>query len=350
MRVLIATAQVPFVRGGAEILAGGLRDALTRAGHAAEIVQFPFKWYPPDVIPAQVLAARLMDLSSFSGNDIDCVIGLKFPAYLIPHAQKSLWILHQHRAAYDMWDAGLSDLVQAPGGRAVRDLIREADNRFIPEARRVFTISSNVSKRLTRFNAIASEPLYHPPANAERYTSGPHGDYLLYASRIDPIKRQWLVVDALAECALPVKLILVGDADNPAVLEQLKARACDRGVDARITWAGVVSETEKLRLYAGACAVVYPPLDEDYGYGTLEAMLAERPVITCNDSGGPLEFVRHQVTGLVAEPTARGLAEAMDRLWQDRNEARTLGEAGREAYEKRDITWSHVVETLCYAQ
>ena len=40
-----------------------------------------------------------------------------------------------------------------------------------------------------------------------------------------------------------------------------------------------------------ALGVIFPPLDEDYGYVTLEAMLAAKPVITCTDSGGPLEFV-----------------------------------------------------------
>ncbi len=48
MRVLIATTQVPFIRGGAEHHAEGLRDALRVAGHTAEIVSVPFKWYPPE--------------------------------------------------------------------------------------------------------------------------------------------------------------------------------------------------------------------------------------------------------------------------------------------------------------
>ena len=39
MRVLIATVQVPFVRGGAEVLAEGLLEAVTRAGHEAEVVR-----------------------------------------------------------------------------------------------------------------------------------------------------------------------------------------------------------------------------------------------------------------------------------------------------------------------
>src|SRR3954447_2497188 len=118
MRVLIATTQVPFVRGGAEMLAEGLRDAMIAAGHEAEIMAFPFKWYPADVMAAQLLAARLLDLSEFSGMRIDRVVGLKFPAYLIPHPDRVLWLVHQHRAAYDFWDAGHSDLAAMPQGRA----------------------------------------------------------------------------------------------------------------------------------------------------------------------------------------------------------------------------------------
>ena len=50
MRILIATTQVPFVRGGAEAHAEGLLKALRDAGHEAEIVAVPFKWYPPEKI------------------------------------------------------------------------------------------------------------------------------------------------------------------------------------------------------------------------------------------------------------------------------------------------------------
>src|SRR5437773_2205296 len=127
MRILIATVQVPFVRGGAEVLAEGLRDALHREGHQAEIVAIPFKWYPPERILDQMLACRLLDLTESSGTPVDRVIGLKFPAYLIPHPNKVLWIVHQHRSAYDLWDHPLGDLINFPNGVQVRDAIRLAD-------------------------------------------------------------------------------------------------------------------------------------------------------------------------------------------------------------------------------
>jgi glycosyltransferase involved in cell wall biosynthesis len=92
--------------------------------------------------------------------------------------------------------------------------------------------------------------------------------------------------------------------------------------------------------------VLFPPVDEDYGYITLEAMLARKPVITCTDSGGPLEFVRDRETGLVVEPGAAALASAMDRVWSNRDAARQWGEAGRALYDQLRISWTHVVDSL----
>jgi glycosyltransferase involved in cell wall biosynthesis len=91
---------------------------------------------------------------------------------------------------------------------------------------------------------------------------------------------------------------------------------------------------------------VYPPIDEDFGYVTLEAMLASKPVITCSDSGGPLEFVAHQQTGLIADPTPDSLAAALDALWNDRKQAAACGQAGRARYESLDIAWPTVIRTL----
>ena len=153
MRILIATTHVPFVLGGAELHATALRDALVGAGHEAEIVGVPFKWYPPRVILDHMLACRLLDLTETMGTAVDRVIGLKFPAYLIPHPNKVLWILHQYRAAYDLWGHPMGDLHLRPEGAEVRDAICEADRRLIPEARSVFANSGNIARRLKAFSA-----------------------------------------------------------------------------------------------------------------------------------------------------------------------------------------------------
>ena len=346
MRLLIATVQVPFVRGGAEMHAEGLLRALIAAGHEAEIVSLPFKWYPPERIVDHIFAARLFDVTESVGRPVERVIGLKFPAYLLPHPNKVLWILHQHRAAYDFWGGPLCDLMQYANGEDVRDAIRSADTAFIPEAQAVYANSRNVAGRLKRFCGIDAEPLYHPPPDADLIRSAPADDFLFLPSRVNPSKRQLLVIEALALCREPVRVRFVGATDDLEYRREIAERIGALAIGGRVDWFDEVSDDDKRESYARCLGVVFPPVDEDYGYVTLEAMLARKPVITCTDSGGPLEFVRNGETGLVVEPIARALALAMDRVWRGRETAARWGEAGRDLYESHRISWTHVVETL----
>lgn len=346
MRLLIVTVQVPFIRGGGEMLADGLQEALTAAGHEAEIASLPFKWYPPERLLDQILAARLVDLTESSGRRIDRVIGLKFPAYLVPHPDKVMWILHQYRTAYDLWGTELCELIHAPNGEEVRDAIRAADTAFIPEARARYTISANVANRLETFCGIEAEALYHPPPGAGLFHHAPAEDFFFFPSRFNRTKRQLLVVEALAACQEPVRASFAGLADDLGYEREIRDRIDALQVADRIDWQASVSDAAKSDLYARCLGVIFPPVDEDYGYITLEAMLSSKPVITCSDSGGPLEFVRHGETGLIVEPTAAALAGAMDRLWRERATAARWGQAGRARYDELDISWERVVTTL----
>jgi glycosyltransferase involved in cell wall biosynthesis len=346
MRILIATAQVPFIRGGAEAHAEGLRDALRAEGHEAEIISLPFKWYPPEKILDHMLACRLLDVTEAAGLPVDLLIGLKFPAYLVPHPNKVLWILHQYRTAYELWDHALSDLIHWPNGAEIRDAIRQADRQILPEAKAIFANSGNVARRLKDFCGVEATPLYHPPPGAEDFYCAEARAYLFFPSRLNRLKRQSLVLEALARTSLPVVLSFAGASSEPDYAEELRALARKLKVQERVEWLGEVSEEEKRRLYAHALGVIYPPLDEDYGYVTLEAMLSSKPLITCTDAGGPLEFVRDGETGLVAEPTPEALACAMDKLWTNREQARSWGERGRARYDALGITWPAVVRRL----
>jgi len=347
MRILIATAQVPFVWGGAEAHAEGLRAALCKEGHAAEIIRVPFKGYPPQRIPEQMLACRLLDVTESCGAPIDMLIGLKFPAYLIPHPNKVLWIVHQYRMAYELWDHPLlGELIHFPAGRQVRALIHAADRQLIPQARAVFANSQTVAGRLKRDCDIDATVLYHPPPHAEQFACTACEEYLFFPSRLNHLKRQALVLRALAHTRLPVRVRFAGWADEPGYLRELQRLAGDVGVARRVEWLGLVDEEEKRRQYARALAVVFPPEDEDYGYVTLESMLSSKAVVTCTDSGGPLEFVLHERTGLVVDPTPAALAAALDRVWGAREQARAWGEAGRARYDDLAISWRTVVRTL----
>ena len=108
----------------------------------------------------------------------------------------------------------------------------------------------------------------------------------------------------------------------------------------------MVDDATKLSLYARCLAVYNGVYDEDYGYLTLEAFLASKPVITHHDSGGPLEFVVHRHNGLVTGAEPREIAAALDELHDDRALAERLGGTGRDTLSALRIDWDHVISRL----
>jgi glycosyltransferase involved in cell wall biosynthesis len=341
--VLICTTQVPFTTGGGEAHVAGLRRALLEAGYIAEVVALPFKWYPPSEIMRSALAWRLLDLSEANGKPIDLVIGMKFPAYLVAHERKVLWIMHQYRSAYNLWDTRFDDLSTYPDGAQVREWIRKADNRLIPEAKKVFANSKTVADRLRLYNRIESQPLYHPPPRAESLRCGEQGDYIFYPSRLEPQKRQELLIEAAQYLRTPVKIVLAGGSRDAKYYQSLTKKL---GVSDRVCLRGFVEEAELIELYRNALGVCYLPFDEDYGYVTLEGMLSGKPLVVARDGGGATEFIEHGSEGLIVEPEPRAIAESLDSLYANRHEARAMGERGREKLKAMNLSWQHVVESL----
>ncbi len=344
--ILICTTQVPFTAGGGEAHVEGLRRALIDSGYNAEVVALPFKWYPPSEIMRGTLAWRLLDLSAANGKPIDLVIGMKFPAYLVSHQNKVLWVMHQYRSAYNLWGTPFDDLSTYPEGQRIREWIKHCDERFIPESQKVFANSQTVAARLKRYNNIESEPLYHPPPRAEQLRVGKLGDYIFYPSRLEPQKRQELLIEAAKFLKTPARIVLAGNSGNPKHYESLVRKF---GVTDRVELRGFVSESEIIDLYADALAVCYLPFDEDYGYVTLEGMLSGKPVIVPNDGGGATELIKDGVEGLITEPNPQAVAAAIDSLYEDRTFAQRMGNQALSRIRQLDLSWTHVVEKLVKA-
>lgn len=341
LRILICATQVPFVRGGAEQLVDGLRDALRERGHEVDVVALPFQWHPVERIPESALAWRMLDLTVVNGQPVDLLIGTKFPSYLARHPRKVLWLVHQHRQAYDWYGTPLSDFTNMPEHRQVRDAIFRMDRRGLGECRARYTISRNVSARLRRFNGLDSEPLYPPSRYADMLRSGPYGDYILSPARLDRAKRLDLLLQAFAKMRQPARLLLAGTGPDR---ERLEGIAAELGLGERVRFLGFVSDAELVELYAGARAVYYAPVDEDYGFATVEAFGAARPVVTTDDAGGVLEFVEHRENGLICPPEPAAIAAALDTLVADQGLAERLGCAGKPKI--AGISWERVVAAL----
>ena len=339
--VLVCEAQVPFVQGGAESHVRELVGQLRAHGHDAELVSVPFKWYPKAEILTHAAAWRLLDLSESNGRPIDLVIATKFPTYFARHSRKVAWLIHQHRAAYELAGTPFSDFSHNEEDVALRERIVSLDRTMLGECLHVYANSANTAARVKRFNGLDADPLYHPPRLAARLHPGHAGSYVLSIGRLEAVKRVDLALRALAHAPREVTLTIAGAGTQASALETL---AASLGLGDRVRFLGEVRDEDVIELYAHALAVIYPPYDEDYGYVTLEAFLARKPVITTTDAGGPNEFVIDGVNGWVCPPDPAALGEAMGRAYSDRARAAAQGEAG---YDRaRTITWDGVIDRL----
>ncbi|MFN8017728.1 MAG: glycosyltransferase family 4 protein [Acidimicrobiales bacterium] len=339
MDVLVCATQVPFMRGGLEMMVENLVAALGAAGHRAEAVNVPAAWDRERLLDAPA-AWRMVPL------DAELVLPVNFPAYYARHPRKVLWLAHQHRAAYDGLDQPWSDIGTDEVGLGIHRQLVDWDTRVLSECSARFTISGVVADRLRRYNGLAATPLYQPPPLAEQLRPRPAGvgGHILCPTRLEANKRPGLFVEGLAAMATKVPGVLAGKGSLDA---DLRATADRLGLGERLTMPGFVSDAALVELIRDATAVVYAPYDEDYGFVTLQAFLAGVPVVTAADSGGVLEWVEHEVTGLVTDGTPEAIGRALDRLVREPLLAKRLGAAGRERV--KDLSWESVVDVLVRA-
>ena len=339
MNILVLHTQVPFVHGGAEVLVAGLMVALREHGHQVDLVSLPLQWNPPEHLLTTALAWRLLDVTSFNGVAVDMVICTKFPTWAVEHPHKRLWLIHQHRQAYDLHGSALSEFTPDAESQSIRQQIMSIDRTQIATCPRRFAISRNVADRLRRYNGLQAEALY-PPIPREGLQNEGFDPFILSVSRLDAAKRVDRLIAALPSAAPDVRVVIVGDGPERARLEQ---QAQQLGVSARVHFTGRATDETLRWYYNHARAVYYAPIDEDYGYATVEALRAGKGVLTAPDSGGTLEFVEDDVNGIVTALNPLELGSAMTRIWEPKL-AERLGAAGPER--TVDLTWDVVVSRL----
>jgi glycosyltransferase involved in cell wall biosynthesis len=284
-----------------------------------------------------------LDLTESNGKKIDGVISTKFPSYVINHPRKVTWLFHQHRPAYDLAFSGYDDLApHGTSGEIVRRKIVSIDNMSLKESRKIFSISKNVTNRLDKFNQIPSEVLYPPPPFNGRYYCKNFDNYILYPSRLDPKKRQELVIKSMKFVNADLKLKIVGTGPH---LDYLKSVAKEYNVEKKVEFPGFVPENELLDLYANALCVAYTPVDEDLGYVSMESILSKKPLITCSDSGGSLEFIENGGNGYLVEPNPDKISEAINKIYLD-GTAEKMGEEGYKKFGNNFLSWDVVIKKL----
>ena len=324
------------------VIARELVRALGEAGHQAEIVVTPQNRFGRQA--SAYLATWLTDVGTSDGQRIDQVISLRYPSYAVRHERHACWLNHTMREYYDLWDRFSATL--SPQGRlkerARRKLIHAADRYLLTKnVDKLFVQSQTIQRRLEMWPELKSTVL-HPPAPKRAYRCVGYGDYIFFVSRLTPLKRADLVIEALARPeGQGIKAVIAGDGEDRSRLERL---IVERGLRDRVSLAGRLDDETLLGHLAACRAVCFPPVQEDYGFVTVEAFASRKPVVTCSDSGGPSELVRDEVNGLVCPPDPDALARAFRRLADDPAFAERLGGAALTTAER--LNWPETVRAL----
>jgi glycosyltransferase involved in cell wall biosynthesis len=335
--IAIVTSSPAATEGGHLVIARALVQAVRDAGHAATLI------VTPDFGFGRTVATYRANRAASPGA-VDQVISLRYPSYAIDHPRHVCWLNHTMREYYDLWPRFSATL-------SWKNRIKESGRRVLLHAADAWLLKRNVTevvaqsktiqKRLRDDFGLEVDALWPPPPQRPYRCDGYDGD-ILVVSRLTPLKRVDLLITALAEpVARQVRVTVAGDGESASAL---KATAERLGVADRVNFMGRITDEEMMGLLASCRAVCFTPLAEDYGFVTIEAFASHKPVLTCQDSGGPTELVADGVTGFISAPEPAALALAVARVADDRRLAETMGAAAG-AF-ARTLTWDAVVRRL----
>lgn len=340
MNIVIASTIVPFIEGGGTFIVDWLELKLKEYGHKVDVVKIPFSSNYKNYL-SQAMALRLYHLE----DNCDRLICIRMPSYLLKHPNKYLWFIHHYREVYDLWGTKYQPYPNSDEGDALREYIMRSDDQAFKEAKKIYTNSKIISKRLWDFNKVSSEVVYPPLLEPEKFHNQEYGDYIYYTSRICGPKRQELAVEAMKYTKTPVKLLLTGKSENQSVKNNIMAIIEKNNLQGKaIIEDRWITESEKINYFSKSLASLYIPYDEDsYGYPSLEAYQSKKSVITCTDSGGTDELIINDYNGYMVNPTPQALAEKFDELYINKEKARMLGENGYEHLKTLKINWDNVI-------
>ena len=171
------------------------------------------------------------------------------------------------------------------------------------------------------------------------------------AGRISPGKGHEDFIDAtkiiLKNNSQNIYFVIIGGASHgeDEYGKKIKLYAKESGIADKIIFTGFSSEIPKLLNILDI--FVLPSHEESFGIIVLEAMAIGLPVIATNNAGA-VDIVVNNETGILLEPKKPGqIAEAVQKLMDDKNKRDNFGTAGRKRIEEvfsTDIIISQLLE------
>ena len=162
------------------------------------------------------------------------------------------------------------------------------------------------------------------------------GDYVAVLTTLSRLKNVHNVIRAVHEIVWrrglrDLQLRIAGRGTQREILERLVS---ELALTEHVTFLGPLDDADLPDFYHRARLVAYCPIDEPFGLVPLEALAVRTPSVV-SDHGGPSELIEAGVTGLHANPLdPLSIADAVECLWHNPQQARHLAEAGHAVVRK----------------
>ena len=118
------------------------------------------------------------------------------------------------------------------------------------------------------------------------------------------------------------------------------------GLQDIVTFTGRVTMEELVRHYVSSEICVVPSIYEGFGLPAAEAMSCQLPVVTTSGGALPEVVGRDGETSIIVPPADPGaIASAVERLLEDQNLRRQMGEAGRKRIEQ-NFSWEQAARKI----
>ncbi len=160
-------------------------------------------------------------------------------------------------------------------------------------------------------------------------------DYLLFLGRIHPKKGCDLLLEAFAQAARPDLQLVMAGPDETGWSSDLKARAEQLGIGARITWTGMLRGEAKWGAFYGAEAFVLPSHQENFGIAVADA-LACGVVPLISDKVNIAPDVAGDGAGLMEADSVEGTVRMLTAFQKlDAGQLRAMRAHALECYQRR---------------
>ncbi len=257
--------------------------------------------------------------------------------------ERTLWYCHTPlRDIYDLYHYRMS--MRKPYMRPVymagAAAVRAIDQRMVKQIPIILANSPNTKGRISKYYHRNDAKVLGGGVEYKNYSNKGDQRYFLYPSRISPNKRQDYAIEAFKIFSRRIKgysLVICGPVSKDKFYYDYYKKILESARESsKIEIQTKVSDEQLNAMYSKCTAVLYPPLNEDYGLVPLEAMASGKPIIAANE-GGPKETIANNKTGILVN-SAEEMANAMVRIAMDDDLAARLGKAGRENA-KRKYSW-----------